>query len=138
MDMATMVGLLAATPPSTRWNSRPPGFSPSVLIEEVRREVGRRRRRADADVGEVRVLEGLVHRLIRREDDRLQGLDVERRHHDVGHRVGDPHVVRQALDLVVQEGAVVLGPSHQAQQVRRRLQEPDPAAHSCFHYYHHQ
>jgi hypothetical protein len=76
--------------------------------EEVRREVGGRRRRANADVGEVRVLERVRLGLVRGEDDRLQELDVERRHHDVGHRVGDLQVVRQALDLVVQEHAVVL------------------------------
>jgi len=34
-------------------------------LEEVRREVGRRRRRADADVGEVRVLERVVRVLER-------------------------------------------------------------------------
>jgi hypothetical protein len=96
-------------------------------LEEVRREVGGRRRRADADVGEVRVLEGVGLGLVRREDDGLQVLDVERRHDDVGHRVRHPDVVRQALDLVVQEHAVVLGAPHQAQQVPQRRQQPSPA-----------
>jgi hypothetical protein len=35
--------------------------------------------------------------------------------------------VRQALDLVVQEHAVVLGTPKQAQQIRHRRQEPGPA-----------
>jgi hypothetical protein len=100
-----------------------------LRLEEVCREVGGRRRRADADVGEVRVLEGVVLGLVRGEDDGLQVLDVERRHDDVGHRVRHPHVVRQALDLVVQEHAVVLGTLHQAQQVRHRRQEPGPVHH---------
>jgi hypothetical protein len=75
----------------------------------------------------VRILEGVVLGLVGGEDDRLQVLDVERRHDDVGHRVGHPHVVRQALDLVVQELPVVLGPPEQADNVRQRRQEPGPA-----------
>jgi hypothetical protein len=91
----------------------------------MRREVGRRRGGADADVGEVRVLDqrvSLGH--VRREHHGLHVLDVKLRHDDVGHRVRDLHVAGEALDLVVQELAVVLGPPHAAEQVRR---EPDPA-----------
>jgi hypothetical protein len=86
----------------------------------MRREVGRRRGGADADVGEVRVLDqrvSLGH--VRREHHGLHVLDVKRRHDDVGNR--------EALDLVVQELAVVLGPPHAAEQVRRQSKEPDPA-----------
>jgi hypothetical protein len=47
-------------------------------------------------------------------------------HDDVGHRVRDLRVVGQALHLVVQEHAVVLGATHHFQQVRHRRQEPRP------------
>jgi hypothetical protein len=47
-------------------------------------------------------------------------------HDDVGHRVRDLRVVGQALHLVVQEHAVVLGATHHAEQVRHRRQEPRP------------
>jgi hypothetical protein len=109
MDMATMVGLFAATPPSTRF----PSVRAAVRLEVVRREVGRRRRRADADVG-VGVLERLVPGLERGEDDRLQVLDVERRDDHIGHRARDLHVVGEALDLLAEEGAVLFRPHHRA------------------------
>lgn len=69
-------------------------------------------------------------RLVGAEDDRPQVLDVERRHDDVGHRVGNPNVVGEALDLVVQEHAVVLGLRDRAEELSHRRQEPgsSPAA----------
>lgn len=95
-------------------------------LEEVRGEVSGHRWRADADVGEVGVLEGLVLGLVGGEDDGLQILDIKCWHDDVGDCVGNGHIVGKALDLVVQERAVILGPSHRANQVRHRRQEPNP------------
>jgi hypothetical protein len=110
MDMATMVGLLAVH----QVELAGPAVGPA-RGEVVRQEVGQRRRRADADVGEVRVLERLRLGPIRAEDDGLHVLHVERRHHHVGHRVRHRHVARQRLvDRVMQEGAVVLGSHQQA------------------------
>jgi hypothetical protein len=91
----------------------------------MRREVGRRRGGADADVGEVRVLDqrvSLGH--VRREHHGLHVLDVKLRHDDVGHRVRDLHVAGEALDLVVQELAVVLGPLMLPSRFAARVRNP--------------
>jgi hypothetical protein len=100
----------------------------ALRSEAVRGEVGGRRRRGDADVGEARVLVRLPLGLERVEQDGMHAVHVERRHDDVAQRVGHPDVPEEAVDLLVQELAVVLGaaPDH-LHRIPNEPRDPDPS-----------
>ena len=97
--------------------------------EAVRGEVGGRRRRGDADIGETRVLVRLPLGLERVEQDGLHPVNVERRHDDVAQRVGHLRFLEEAPDLLVQELAVVLGaaPRKNLHRIPNEARDPGPA-----------